>query len=218
MRIFELVNSQLQRAVLLGAALAAVANLPPLHIAQRLDSAMLTAFSAWLQQPSSGIVIVNVAELEALPLLASGTRATIIGPTAIALGPIANPGWAAAGIWLLALIGVYVLVADRGRRRPLAWLLTFAGSGLLLLLSAGAFSVASIWTPVAAPVLFLIATGVLTLQACKRTRLPVAIAEPIASTEPPPELFSRITGFCGSHSVSPVRVPFRPARATMSPA
>ena len=31
-------------------------------------------------------------------------------------------------------------------------------------------------------------------------------------------IFSRITGFCGSHSVSPVRVSLRPASATMSPA
>ena len=31
-------------------------------------------------------------------------------------------------------------------------------------------------------------------------------------------IFSRITGFCGSHSVSPVRASLRPASATMSPA
>jgi serine/threonine-protein kinase len=166
MRLFEQVNTRLRRAVLLGAALSAVASLPPAQIAQRADSAMLSALTHWLPATRPDIIIVRLSEFDAVPTLASGTRATIIGPTAIALGPISNPDWAGAGLWLLALLAALGLMLTGGKRLP-AWLLTVAGPGLLLLGSAGALLLASLWLPVTAPALFLATTGLLILQTRK---------------------------------------------------
>ena len=176
MRIFERINSQLQRAVLLGAALAAVASMPPLHLAQRIDSALLAEFTDWLPGTQTEIVIVNVAEFDALPALAPGANATIVSPTAIALGPMQRPDWAAAIFWLLAIGCVYSLLASQGRSRLHCWLLALAAPAALLLISGTALAAASIWIPVATPALFLLATGTAALQARAASAPPTAIA------------------------------------------
>jgi len=173
MRLFEQVNSRLRRAVLLGAALAAVASLPPAQLAQRADGAMLSTLTPWLPQASPDIVIIRMSEFDALPALAAGTRATIIGPTAIAIGPMASPDWAGGVLWLLALIAALGVMLTGGKRLP-AWLLMCAGPGVMLTGSAGALLLASLWLPVAAPALFLATSGLLMLQARNSGLLQVA--------------------------------------------
>jgi len=172
--------------VLLGAALAAVAHLPPLHVAQRLDGAMLDAFAKIVPQaPESPIVIVNLARLDAMPVLDAGTRATIVGPTALALGPMQSSSWAEAATWAFAIAGVVVLLTARSRGQRRASLAALASPGVLLLASGTAFAIASVWVPIAGPALLLFTTGGLAFLAPGPLRaLPVdAALEPEAALD-----------------------------------
>jgi serine/threonine-protein kinase len=182
---FKRTSSQLKRAVLLGVALAVVAHLPPLHLAQRLDGAALESFARLLPgDPESAITIVNLSRLDATPIFTSGTRATIVGPTALALGPMRSSPWAAAGAWLIAVGALVALLNARGGRERRAALLTLAAPIGLLLASGGAFAIASIWVPIAGPALLLLTTGALALRTT-RTGTQLAAA---AETDPEPAL------------------------------
>jgi serine/threonine-protein kinase len=164
---FRRTSSQLKRAALLAMAIVAIAHLPPLHLAQRLDGVVLGAFSAALPRAGPEIVIVNLSRSDAMPVLAADAQATIIGPTALALGPIENSAWAGAAVWLLAMAGLLGLLTARSHRRGLAWLLAAGGPLLLLAVSAGAFASASLWVPVAGPAALLLLAGLLGQKAAR---------------------------------------------------
>jgi len=167
-------NQNWQRALLLGVAIVAVAHLPPLHLAQRLDSGMLEVFSVQLQRPSDpAIRIVELVGADALPVLADDTRATVLGPTAVAIGPLRSSTWIGATAWLLALLAIAAASIARAWRST--FLLCIGWPGLLIVASATGFSVATLWVPVAGPALLLATIGLLALpKATQRSQLPAA--------------------------------------------
>ena len=174
-------SSHLRRAALIGVAAAALAHLPPLHLAQRLDSAMLAAYAAMPGSDNgSEIVIVNLSRVDAMPVVPADTRATIIGPTALALGPVESSAWAEALIWALAIAALIELALARNGPRRLPWLLALAAPALLLATSGGAFALAGVWIPVAGPMLLLATAGTVAL----RRDVPLAPALEEAAPEP----------------------------------
>lgn len=151
-----------QRAVLVGVAIVAVAHLPPLHLAQRIDSEVLDAFAAYLQAPAEAAIrVMRLDTTAALPVLPDETRATIVSPTVVAIGPLHSSPWTEAAAWLLTLL----VIAAGSIARQGAWrstvLLCIGGPGFLLAASAASFALASTWVPVAGPALLLLAFGLL---------------------------------------------------------
>lgn len=162
MAAFWRINAPWQRAVLVGVAIVAAAQLPPLHLAQRLDSELLTAYSSLLQRPAdSAIRVVKLAASDALPVLAHDTRATIVGPTALAIGPLWSSPWAEAAAWLLALLAIAAGSIPRAATRRSTLWLCLGGSGLLIAASAASFAIGRVWVPVAGPCLLLLTIGLL---------------------------------------------------------
>ncbi|MGD8340866.1 MAG: protein kinase, partial [Gammaproteobacteria bacterium] len=153
-------SSHLRHAALLGLIVAGVAHLPPLQIAQRLDGALFSAFAGWLSPDATGeIVVVDLHQPGALELLQSANAVTIVGPSALAIGPILSSGWAAATAWLAAIGAVIGVLALRssGQLGPL--LLAVAAPVVLILGSGSAFAAAGAWIPIAGPGLLLLVTG-----------------------------------------------------------
>lgn len=176
---FRRTSSQLKRATLLAMALVAIAHLPPLHLAQRLDGVVIGRFSESLPQAGADIVIVKLSRSAAMPVLAAEARAIVIGPTALALGPIESSAWAGAAVWLLAIAGLLGLLTARSHRRGLAWLLAAGGPALLLAISAGAFATANTWIPVAGPALLLLLAGLLGQKAARPLLALTAAGSPL---------------------------------------
>ena len=72
-----------QRAVLVGVAIVAVAHLPPLHLAQRIDSEVLDAFAAYLQAPAEAAI--RVMRLDTTPLNRAGRPRERSGGSSLAV-------------------------------------------------------------------------------------------------------------------------------------
>jgi tRNA A-37 threonylcarbamoyl transferase component Bud32 len=179
---FKRTSLGLRRAALLGVVIALLTQMPPLQLAQRIDSTILDAFANIVpKEPSAEIVVIKLSHSAAMPVLASGTQATIVGPTALALGPLEAPAWAEMAAWLLAIAGVVVLLTLKRHQTGYASLLALAGPGLLLLGSGGAFALSSLWIPVAGPALLVLATGLLAIQAP-----PPSPAQTVPETREPP--------------------------------
>jgi serine/threonine-protein kinase len=147
-------------------AVAAVAHLAPLHIAQKLNAVLLDAYADYVpHQQNAEIVVVDVQQPGAMAALAQGSMVTIVGPRTFAVGPVGNSVWAEAAVWLIAIGAVAGLIALRTRQRPYAWLLAAGGPALLLLASYSAFAGASVWIPIVGPALLLLTTGTIALVA-----------------------------------------------------
>ncbi|MGW8370016.1 MAG: serine/threonine-protein kinase [Gammaproteobacteria bacterium] len=169
--------SHLRRAALIGIAVTAAAHLPPLRIAQHLDSAVFSAWSSAFLPERSDIVIVHLEQPDAMAALAAlappsnesepadraaetqSVKATVIGPSAIVLGPVSASAWIDTGIWALALAALCAFVVRRPRSSVYAWLLGIGGTGVLTLTSSTAFALSTTWVPVAGPGLMLLAAG-----------------------------------------------------------
>ena len=176
MQAFVRHSAHWQRAVLVGVAIVALAHLPPLHFAQRLDSEFLGLQSVLLQSPTdSAVRVVELGAAAALPVLADDARATIVGPTALAIGPLKSSPWAAAATWLLALLAVTAASIAHSAARRSMLLLCIVAPGVLIAASTASFAVATIWVPVAGPVLLLLTFGLL-MRARARDRVPAAPA------------------------------------------
>jgi hypothetical protein len=174
-------NSHLRRAALVGIAVAAAAHLPPLHVAQQIDTIVFDAWSSTFDANRAEIVVVNLEGPEALSTLAALGRdseepyrpgrlpgenaitATVIGPTAVALGPVSASAWTETGAWVLALLAMTFFVARRPRSRTAGWLLGVGGAGALTLASGTAFALSTSWVPVAGPGLMLLTAGTVAL-------------------------------------------------------
>jgi serine/threonine-protein kinase len=174
-------SSHLRRAALLGVAAAAVAHLPPLHIAQHLNSALLDAWTGLPGNAQAEIVIVDLGHADAVTALASlgrrdearglavaeqagpPVKATVIGPTAIALGPVSVSPWVETAAWAFALAALLALATRRSKSLAPYWLLGIGGTGVLLLTSGTAFAMGATWVPVAGPSLMLLTASALAL-------------------------------------------------------
>lgn len=153
-------SSHLRHAALLGLIVAGLAHLAPLQLAQRLDGALLSAFADRLPfGDSEEIVVVNLQQPEALKLLESANAVTVVGPSALALGPITSSAWTAAMAWLAAIGALIGALALRNSVRLGAALLTVAAPLVLVLGSGSAFAAAGTWIPIAGPGLLLLVTG-----------------------------------------------------------
>jgi serine/threonine-protein kinase len=162
-------SSQLRRAALLGLLVAAVAHLAPLHVAQSLNGVLLDAYVEHLpHQTDADIVLVDVQQPGALAALASSSMVTIVGPSAVAIGPVAGSAWGEAAAWFLAIGAIVALLTVRTGHHRYAWLLAAGGPLLLIAVSATAFAAAGAWIPVAGPALLLATTGFATLVAGRR--------------------------------------------------
>jgi len=186
MHRFRRTSSYLRRAALLGLAVAATAHLAPLHVAQALDGALLDAFAEFLpHQQDAEIVFVDVQQPGALAALGSGSMVTIVGPSAVAIGPVASTLWGEAAVWLFGIGAVIALLNVRSRHRRYAWLMAAGGPLALLLASSAAFASAGAWIPIAGPALLLLTTGAGALVAVGPVAaLPVALeSEPEAARD-----------------------------------
>lgn len=154
------ISNTMKHAILTGFAVVAIAHLPPLHLVQRIDSAILNHLATRLMPTDAPITIVNPAALDAMPILDPGIKATIIGPTALALGSIQTSVWADALAWLVCLGGIAALVTLPRRIARPNWLLFGAVPGTLGIASISTFSAAQVFVPVTGPVLLALATGV----------------------------------------------------------
>ena len=153
-------SSHLRHAALLGLIVAGLAHLGPLQLAQRLDGALLSAFTGWLALDGTGqIMVLDPGQPGTLALLASASAVTIVGPSVLAVGPIASSGWAAAMAWLAAVGALLGVLALRKPGRLGALLLGVAAPLVLILGSGSAFAAAGAWVPVAGPGLLLLVTG-----------------------------------------------------------
>lgn len=162
-------NSQLRRAALLGLLVAAVAHVAPLHVAQSLNGALLDTYAEHLpQQTDTEIILVDIQQPGALAALASSAMVTIVGPSAVAIGPVAGSAWGETAAWVLAIGAIIALITVRSGHRRYAWLLAVGGPVLLIAASASAFSGAGMWIPVAGPALLLATTGIAALFAGRR--------------------------------------------------
>ncbi len=183
-------SSHLRRAALLGLAVAALSHLAPLHIAQALDGALLDTFADLLpHQQDADIVFVDVQQPGALAAVPSGSMVTIVGPSAVAIGPIASSGWGEAAAWLFGFSAVIALLSVRGGYRRYAWLMATAGPLILLLASSTAFASAGAWIPIAGPALLLLITGTGALTMGHRQ--PLLAAGPPSETEAARDYLSR---------------------------
>jgi serine/threonine-protein kinase len=150
----------LRHAALLGLIVAGLAHLGPLQLAQRLDGALLGAFADWLPlDEAEEIVVVSLQQPDALELLESAAAVTIVGPSALAFGPITSSAWTAAMAWLAAVGALIGALALRNSVRLGAVLLAVAAPLVLILGSGSALAAAGTWIPVAGPGLLLLVTG-----------------------------------------------------------
>jgi len=161
---FRRTSSHVKRAALLAVVITILAHLPPLYLVQHIDAAVLDGYAGAMPGAGPELVVVNLTRLDAMPALTDGTRATVLGPNLLALGPIRSALWADTLPWLLALAPIAALLFASRHRRMLAWGTALGGPPGLLVLSAGTLSGAGVWIPVAGPALLLLATGLLTLQ------------------------------------------------------
>jgi serine/threonine-protein kinase len=179
MRNFRRIRIELKRAALLGLLIAAAAHLPPVYLAERFDGALLDRYSRADPGTEASIVVVNLAGLDAMPVMPSGTRATIIGPHMLALGPIQSAWWSNTLPWLLALGAIAALLAANVHHRAVAWGTALAGPAGLFLLSSGAFAAAGVWIPIAGPAVLLFTTGTLALRRPQRPSWRQPLPEPL---------------------------------------
>lgn len=186
MRYLKKAGTRLKRAAVLGAALAAVSHLPPLYIVQRLDETVFEAFTHLLADTDREIVVIDLGRPEALGVLNRATNATIIGPSALAIGPLESSEIAEMLVWLLAAGAVITLLRLPAGRAVGAWVLALGGPLALTAASAGVFTLGGIWLPVAGPTLLLFTTGLL---AARSFRLP-QLATRVADAEPESALAS----------------------------
>ena len=207
-------SSQARRAVLLGVAIAAAAYVPPLLLAQRLDSQILRTWDRLFSAaPVHRIEIIDLGSTDLLTKLAlaadpagrgaieaddaalapedpisaaaddaglspaTAVSATILGPTAIALGPLRSSAWGNFGAWAFGLIAAGFLATRRDRLSTAGWLYGVGGTAGLLGTSAAAFALAQFWIPAAGPALMLLTAGTVVLL---RPRRKPRAAEPVA--------------------------------------
>lgn len=159
----ERISSQLQRAVLVGVGVVALAHLPPVHLAQHLNGIVFDVLSAWLPADTgTEIQLVDLNSETAMPALSADDRATIIGPGLLVLGPIRGSAPVEGLVWLAALAGIFLLLA-RGSQRLLAGSVSLIGPAVLLTASAASLIFASLWVPVVGPALLLLTTGLIAI-------------------------------------------------------